>query len=237
MAYNRKCGNRSVPCGLNDSPAGMLFCDSFKKAGEPSHDAGTGAAAVTDDARDDAERRRRTEKHGGGSGVRVAADSLGSGRPADGRAAAGGAGDCAGGDGAVRRECGLLRGGWRRDDGAAGADAIPGAGASRPGAVAVCPCADGTGIRRAGTGRHDVHRGGIRPRGDVGGTLEAHAGNQRLVDARLAAGWCGGASAPEGIADVHQAAAVRGAGRVCIARTAGGSESVGDVLCVRAAGD
>ena len=30
-----------------------------------------------------------------------------------------------------------------------------------PGAVAVCPCADGTGVRRAGTGRHNVHRGGI----------------------------------------------------------------------------
>lgn len=34
-------------------------------------------------------------------------------------------------------------------------------GASRPGAVAVRPCADGTGVRRAGTGRHNVHRGGI----------------------------------------------------------------------------
>ena len=31
----------------------------------------------------------------------------------------------------------------------------------RPGAVAVRPCADGTGVRRAGTGRHNVHRGGI----------------------------------------------------------------------------
>lgn len=71
----------------------------------------------------------------------------------------------------------------------------------------------------------------------VGGTLEAHAGNQRLVDARLAAGRRGGAPASEGIADMHQAAAVRGAGRVCIARAAGGSEPVGDVLCVRAAGD
>lgn len=67
--------------------------------------------------------------------------------------------------------------------------------------------------------------------------LCAHAGNQRLVDARLAAGRRGGASAPEGIADMHQAAAVRGVGRVCIARAAGGSEPVGDVLCVRAAGD
>lgn len=38
---------------------------------------------------------------------------------------------------------------------------FPRAGASRPGAVAVCPCADGTGVRRAGTGRHNVHRGGI----------------------------------------------------------------------------
>lgn len=73
--------------------------------------------------------------------------------------------------------------------------------------------------------------------GEVGGTLEAHAGNQRLVDACLAAGRRGGASAPEGIADMHQAAAVRGVGRVCIARAAGGSEPVGDVLCVRAAGD
>ena len=27
MAYNRECGNRSVPCGLKDSPAGTLFCN------------------------------------------------------------------------------------------------------------------------------------------------------------------------------------------------------------------
>ena len=33
--------------------------------------------------------------------------------------------------------------------------------AHRDGAVAVRPCADGTGVRRAGTGRHNVHRGGI----------------------------------------------------------------------------
>ena len=39
--------------------------------------------------------------------------------------------------------------------------ALCGVSASRPGAVAVRPCADGTGVRRAGTGRHNVHRGGI----------------------------------------------------------------------------
>ena len=57
--------------------------------------------------------------------------------------------------------CGVSAACFAADDGAAGANAIPRAGASRPGAVAVRPCADGTGVRRAGTGRHNVHRGGI----------------------------------------------------------------------------
>ena len=39
------------------------------------------------------------------------------------------------------------------------------------------------------------------------------------------------------VSPLDGAAAVRGVGRVCIARAAGGSEPVGDVLCVRAAGD